>query len=378
MTQIERERRGCASGPMLHMLCKGVGRALAASVMPLAAVVIALACGAVLLAMNGFNGWDVVEVMLLGVFQDFRSLSEILLKAVPLILIGAGLCVAFRCNMWNIGAEGQLYAGAVAATLVGTGFEGLSPWLHVPAVLVAGAMGGAIWAGIAGWLKVRFHASEIVTTIMLNYVALIATSWLVTGPMKDSRAAYPQSARLLRESWVPDLIPGTRLHIGIVIAILLAVALYVFLYRSSAGYAVRVVGINPDAARYAGMNAGRKMMLAMCISGAMAGLAGAFEVAGVTHRLYQNISPGYGFEGIAVALLAANNPLGAILSGGLFAVLRSGSELMQITSQVPQVLVQVIQGIVILSVVAFMLASSGRAGRKPFRKPARRKPCKTS
>ena len=144
-----------------------------------------------------------------------------------------------------------------------------------------------------------------------------------------------------------------RLHIGILVAIVLAVALYIFLQRSSRGFALRVVGLNPHAARYAGMQVARNVMIAMCISGAMAGLAGAFEVAGVTHRLYQNISPGYGFEGIAVALLAGNNPLAAILSGGLFATLRSGSEVLQITSQVPQVLVLVIQGIVILSVVAF-------------------------
>lgn len=352
MTQIEKDTPIYVAAPV-----RRVGQALkaaaSAAVMPAAAVAIALACGAVLLWLNGFRPSDVITVMVFGVFQDFRSVTEILLKAVPLILIGAGLCVAFRCRMWNIGAEGQLYAGAVAATITGVAFDGLSPWVHVPIVMVAGAIGGAVWAGIAGWLKVRFQASEIVTTIMLNYVALIATSWLVTGPLKDSRAAYPQSPRLPREAWIPDLIPGTRLHIGIVVAIVLAVALYVFLYRSSAGYALRVVGINPHAARYAGMNAGRNMMAAMCISGAMAGLAGAFEVAGVTHRLYQNISPGYGFEGIAVALLAGNNPLNAILSGGLFAVLRSGSELMQITSQVPQVLVSVIQGIVILLVVAF-------------------------
>ncbi|UXU76591.1 MULTISPECIES: ABC transporter permease [unclassified Paracoccus (in: a-proteobacteria)] len=353
MTQIEQDGRSLCGPNPLRRAARGLRRIALAAAYPLAAVAIALAFGALLLAVNGYNGGDVIDLMLIGVFQDFRSISEVLLKAVPLILIGAGLCVAFRCQMWNIGAEGQLYAGAVCATLAGTSLPGLSPWLYVPLIMLAGALGGAFWAGIAGWLKVRFQASEIVTTIMLNYIALIGTSYLVTGPMKDSRAAYPQSARLLRESWIPDLIPGTRLHIGILVALALAVALYVFLYRSSAGYGLRVVGTNAHAARYAGMNAGRNMMIAMCISGAMAGLAGAFEVAGVTHRLYQNISPGYGFEGIAVALLAANNPLGAILSGGLFAVLRSGSELMQITSQVPQVLVSVIQGIVILSVVSF-------------------------
>lgn len=353
MTQVEQDGRGdAANRPHFR-----IGRVLAGAAMtvalPVIAVAIALLCGAVLLALNGFNGADVINVMLLGVFQDMRSVSEILLKATPLILIGAGLCVAFRCKMWNIGAEGQLYAGAVAATLVGVSFEGLSPWLYVPAVMIAGALGGAFWGGIAGYLKVKFHASEIVTTIMLNYIALITTSYLVTGPMKDAGAAYPQSARLLRESWLPSLFTGMRVHIGIIIALVLALALYVFLYRSSAGYAMRVVGINPHAARYAGIKPGRNMISAMCISGGMAGLAGAIEIAGITHRLYQTISPGYGFEAIAVALLAGNNPLGAIASGGLFAVLRSGAELMQINSQVPQVLVLVIQGIVILSVVAF-------------------------
>ncbi|MDQ2067893.1 ABC transporter permease [Xinfangfangia sp. CPCC 101601] len=347
------EPGGPASPPLMRRIARAAARALFALSLSAIAVGTALGFGAVLLELNGYQGMDVINVMIIGVFQDFRSITEILLKSIPLILIGAGLCVAFRCNMWNIGAEGQLYAGAVAATLVGVSFPGLTSWIYVPLVLIAGALGGAFWGGIAGYLKVRFQASEIVTTIMLNYIALIATSWLVTGPMKDTKAAYPQSARLLREAWVPDLISGARLHIGILIAIALALVLYVYLYRSSAGYAVRVVGINPHAARYAGMNTGRNMMIAICISGGMAGLAGAFEIAGVTHRLYQNISPGYGFEGIAVALLAGNNPMYAIFSGGLFAVLRSGSELMQISSQVPQVLVSIIQGIVILSVVTF-------------------------
>ena len=330
-----------------------LSQAAISAVTPIGAVLVALGFGAALLWLNGFNGTDVVTVMVFGAFQDVRSVAEILLKATPLILIGAGLCVAFRCSIWNIGAEGQLYVGAVAATFVGTSIDGLSVWVHAPLVMLAGAVAGAAWAGIAGYLKVRFQASEIVTTIMLNYIAIILTSYLVTGPMKDASAAYPQSARLVREAWTPRLVSDLRLHIGIVVALVLAVALYIFLQRSSRGFALRVVGLNAHAARYAGMNVGRNIMIAICLSGAMAGLAGAFEVAGVTHRLYQNISPGYGFEGIAVALLAGNNPLAAILSGGLFATLRSGSEILQITSQVPQVLVLIIQGVVILSVVAF-------------------------
>lgn len=362
MTPIDHDGRGAATAPPPSRILRAAAGTLLSMARPAAALAIALVCGMVLLSLNGFDGVSVMFGMVFGVFQDMRSVSEVLLKAVPLILIGAGLCVAFRCRMWNIGAEGQFYAGAVTATLVGVSFEGLSAWLYLPVIMLAGAFGGAVWGGIAGYLKVRFQASEIVTTIMLNYIALIGTSYLVTGPLKDANAAYPQSARLFREAWIPNLIPGTRLHIGILVALVLALALYVFLYRSSAGYAMRVVGINPFAAAYAGIKARGNMLAAMCISGGMAGLAGAFEVAGVTRRLYQSISPGYGFEGIAVALLAGNNPLGAILSGGLFAVLRSGAELMQITSQVPQVLVLVIQGIVILSVVGFA-AFRWRPGR---------------
>jgi len=353
---------------LLHSLTQWV---LAAAT-PLAAVIVALAVGALLLWINGFNGSDVVSVMVFGSFQDLRSIGEILLKAIPLILIGAGLCVAFRCGIWNIGAEGQLYAGAIAATLIGTQISGLPVWLHVSIVMLAGMLAGAIWGGIAGYLKVKFQASEIVTTIMLNYIALIGTSYLVTGPMRDPGAAYPQSARLIRDAWIPRLMTDMRVHIGIIVAVVLAIALYVFLQRSSRGYALRVVGLNPHAARYAGMNVKTNVMTAICVSGAMAGLAGAFEVAGVTRRLYQNISPGYGFEGIAVALLANNNPLAAIFSGGLFATLRSGSEILQIVSQVPQVLVLVIQGIVILCVIAFAMLRGrvfGKIFGRWFKKP---------
>ena len=229
----------------------------------------------------------------------------------------------------------------------------LPAWLHIALILVAGAIAGALWAALAGLLRVYFRASEVVTTIMLNYIAIIFTSYLVTGPLKDPGVPYPQSAKLARDLWLPRFLPPTRLHIGILIAATLAVAAYVFLFSSSAGYAVRVVGLNPRAAAYAGINVAKNVLIAMAVSGGLAGLAGAIEIDGVNYRLYQDISPGYGFEGIAVALLANNNPLAAIASGVLFAALRSGSEIMQISAQVPQVLVFIIQGLVILSVVAF-------------------------
>jgi simple sugar transport system permease protein len=189
--------------------------ALEAILPPIAAVALALLASAALLAVNGFPATDVVTVMIAGVFHDLRSTAEVLLKATPLIIIGVGLCIAFRCSIWNIGAEGQLYAGAIGATAVGVSFPGLPAGLHLGLILAVGALAGALWASIAGLLRVFFNASEIVTTIMLNYIAIILTDYLVTGPLRDPAASYPQSAKFARDVWLPRFLPPTRLHIGI-------------------------------------------------------------------------------------------------------------------------------------------------------------------
>ena len=230
---------------------------------------------------------------------------------------------------------------------------GLPPVLHIPLVLAGSIAAGALWGMLAGWLKVRFGASEIVTTIMLNYIAIIGTGWLVTGPMIEGAGKYPQTAKIAEAAMLPRFLPPTRLHIGFLLAVLVCVVLYVLLFKTSAGYALRAVGINPEAARYAGIDVPKNVLLAMAISGGTAGLAGGVEIAGVAFRLYQQISPGFGFDAIAVSLLANNNPLGVIFSGILFGALRSGSDMMQITAKIPSVLVFFIQGLVILAVVAF-------------------------
>lgn len=328
-------------------------RRLVEIITPVAAIAVALLVSALLLIVAGFSPIEAYTVMWNGAFGDLRAFTEVLIKATPLILIGSGLAVAFRCNIWNIGAEGQFYAGAVVATVIGVTVTTLPPALMIPLVLVAGAAAGALWGMLAGYLRNRFGASEIITTIMLNYVAIIGTGYLVTGPIIDTASKYPQSAKIVEAAWLPRFLPPTRLHIGFLIALLVAVALYLLIFHTSIGYAIRAVGINPEAARYAGMSVERNVLLAMGISGGTAGLAGAIEVAGISFRLYQQISPGYGFEGIAVALLANNHPLGIILSGILFGALRSGSEVMQVTAHIPSVLVLCIQGLVILSVVAF-------------------------
>lgn len=321
--------------------------------LPLAAIALALLVSGLILLIAGYNPVLAFKVMWQGAFGDLRSISEVLLKATPLILIGAGLAVAFRCSIWNIGAEGQFYLGAVFSTIVGIFLADLPALILIPLILVLGMLGGALWAMLAAYLKVRFGASEIVTTIMLNYIAIIGTGYLVTGPLIEEVGKFPQTARIAEAAWLPRFLPPTRLHIGFIIAVVLAVLIYLLIFKTSTGYAIRAVGINPEAARYAGMSVEGNLLLAMAISGGAAGLAGAIEVAGLTYRLYQQISPGYGFEGIAVALLANTNPLGVIFSGILFGALRSGSEVMQMNAKVPSVLVFAIQGLVILSVVAF-------------------------
>jgi len=223
----------------------------------------------------------------------------------------------------------------------------------VPLVIVMGIIGGAIWGMLAGWFKVRFGASEIVTTIMLNYIAIIGTGYLVTGPLIEEAGKFPQTAQISEAARLYRFLPPTRLHIGFIIALIVAIVIWVFLFKTSSGYAVRVVGHNPEAAKYAGINVNRNVLLAMGISGGAAGLAGAIQVMGLTFRLYQQFSPGYGFTAIAVALLANNNPIGVIFSGILFGALRSGSEVMQISAGIPSVMVFAIQGLVILSVVTF-------------------------
>ncbi len=331
---------------------------------PILAISVALMVSALILMGSGYNPITSFAAMWQGAFGDLRTFTEVLIKATPLILIASGLAVAFRCSIWNIGAEGQFYMGAVFSTAVGIYLGFLPRIVLVPLILLAGMVGGALWGLLAGWLKVRFNTSEIVTTIMLNYVAIIGTSWLVTGPMIEEVGKYPQTAKISPAAVLPRILLPTRLHLGILIALIVAIVLYVLLFKTTTGYGIRAVGLNANAARYAGINVSRNILLVMAISGGAAGLAGGVELSAIALRLYQQISPGFGYDGIAVSLLASNNPLGIILSGILFGALRSGSEMMQITAKIPSVLVFAIQGLIILAVVAFSTLQARYQSRK--------------
>jgi simple sugar transport system permease protein len=288
----------------------------------------------------------------------YAFFSGTLVRAVPLTLTGLAVAVAFRAGVLNIGAEGQFLAGATAAATIGTLAAALhwTPaalhWGALPLALVAGVAIGGLWAGIAAWLRRRFGVLEVISTIMLNFIALEAVAYLVRGPLQEPLHIYPQSASLPDAMHLPILVPGTRLHIGFAIALVAAAVAWYALRSTAGGFRLRVAGANPFAAASAGeIDVARTTMRAFLASGALAGLAGAIEVTGVTYALYDNISPGYGYTAIAVALLANLNPLGVVVAGILFGGLEAGAAAMQRDAGVPSVVASVIEAGVILLVL---------------------------
>lgn len=288
-------------------------------------------------------------------------LSDVLVHATPLIITGLAVAIAFRAGVWNIGADGQFIAGAVLATLIAvTCGTRLGP-LAIPLALAGGAAGGAIWAGIAAILRARFGVLDVISTIMLNFVATFGLSFLVRGPLQESTHVYPQTESIPDWARLPTLIPGTRLHWGFVLALALAVAAWWILTRTAVGFRLRAVGANRFAAGSAGMiDVTRVTSNAFIASGALAGIAGAIEVCGVTFALYENISPGYGYTAIAVALLAGLQPLGVIVAGLFFGALETGASALQRNAGVPATLATVIEALSILAAIAIAQMRSKR------------------
>jgi general nucleoside transport system permease protein len=279
-------------------------------------------------------------------------LSATLVRATPLLLAGLGVALAFRAGIWNIGAEGQLLAGAGAATALSLVAGGLPRILLLPAVLIAGALAGTLWASIADLLRRRRGVLEVISTIMLNFVALHLVGVLVHGPLQEPLGIYPQSSPIAEAARLPRLIPGTRLHSGFGIALVVAPLLWWWLRSTAAGFRLRAVGANPDAARMAGrIDVARVAGMAFLASGALAGLAGAVEVSGVTFALYENLSAGYGYTAIIVALLGRLDPLAIVPSAILFGALESGALAMQREAGIPSVVVTAIEAVLVLAVL---------------------------
>jgi simple sugar transport system permease protein len=328
-------------------------RAWAARLAPsLLALGAALIASAGIIALAGHNPVTAFGALVEGAFGSADSLSEVAVKSCPLLLTGLAIAVSFQAGVWNIGVEGQLLMGALALAALGSGAGPLPAAMALSVYLAAAAGAGAVWAGLAGMLRLHRNVSEVISTIMLNFIALGLTSYLVQGPLMEAAGRYPQTDAIAAGLWLPRLASGYRIHLGLVLALAIAAAIHVLLYRTVAGYEMRAAGLNPVAARLAGINVDRRILLALTLSGALAGLAGGIEVSAVTHRLYERFSPGWGFTAIAVGLLGRLSPAGIVVAAFFFGALDTGSNAMQRVAGVSSVLVSVIQAIVILSLVA--------------------------
>ncbi|MBA2597444.1 MAG: ABC transporter permease [Chloroflexota bacterium] len=309
---------------------------------------LALLAGGIVLALAGENPIAVYLAMVKGAFGDRNGVAEVLVKTTPLLLTGLGVAVAFRMQLWNIGAEGQLYWGAIFATGVGLFVLPAAPgWVLVPAMIAAGLLGGGLWGLIPGALRAWFGASEIITSLMLNYVAILFSEYLVHGPWRDPGAfGFPGTPPLPAAGWLPNL-GTTRIHLGLLFGLIAALLLWIMLRRTRWGYEIGVMGENPRAALYAGMPTKRTILLVMALSGALAGLAGMSEVAGIGHQLQRNLSPGYGYAAIIVAWLGRLHPFGAVLVAFLLAALTVGGDQLQMNLGLPAAIAPMLQGAIL-------------------------------
>jgi simple sugar transport system permease protein len=321
-------------------------------VLPTLAIVIGLLLGASLLSLMGTPPWEAYQAMVEGAFGDVYSLSETLVKATPLLLTGLGVGLAFRSGLWNIGAEGQLYMGAMGGMWVALTYPALPAPLLQPLMLVAACVAGALWGLIPAVLRVYRGVNEVITTLMLNYVAILWADFLVYGPWKDPKAfGFPFTPPLPQTARLPAL-PGSRVHLGLLLGLLAAAGLATLLGRTRLGYEIRIIGFSPDAACYAGMNLARTMLLVMALSGGLAALAGICELAGVQGQLKHGLSPGYGYTAIIVAWLARLNPWATIVASIFLGGLLVGSDMLQIVMNLPVAMAHMLQGLVLFSLLS--------------------------
>lgn len=340
------------------------------AVTPVLSVFLAFLVSAAIILAVGTDPIVAFGSMLNGAFGSQTALATTGVRMTPILFTGLAVAVSFRAGVFNVGAEGQLYLGAAFGAAVALLPIGLPAVLHIPLALIAGFIGGAAWAFVPGYLRAYRGVSEVVTTLMLNFVAIQLVSYLVdplVGPIGERGAAYAQSSVIDPAAKLPILLRGTSLHAGLLLGLALAIALWVLIGYTRLGFRMRMLGANPIAARFAGVKSAREIMTVMLLSGGIAGLAGAVEVIGLRYRLFDHFSPGYGYDGIAVALLANSNPLGVILSSGFFAALRAGANSMQQATGIETSVVLIIQALTILFLIFRPLRDwiGSRAGRPP-------------
>jgi general nucleoside transport system permease protein len=347
---------------------------VAAVLVPIASILLALAAGGVIIALAGQNPLAVYGAMLAGALGSRNGLAETLVKTTPLLLTGLGVAVAFRMRLWNIGAEGQLYLGAVFATWVALfGLPQASGWLLVPAMVVAALLGGALWGAVPGALRAYLGANETIVTLMLNYVAILFAEWLVHGPWKDPQAfGFPGTPRFGEAAALPTLAP-TRVHLGLLFGLVVAVLLWILFRRTRWGYEIAVMGESDRAARYAGMATKRTILLVMALSGAICGLAGMSEVAGIGQQLQRNLSPGYGYTAIIVAWVGRLHPAGIVLVAFVLAALLVGGDQIQMSMGLPAAVAPMLQGIILFFLLGGELLTRYRLVRRGWPDPAARR-----
>ncbi|NTV36085.1 MAG: ABC transporter permease [Anaerolineaceae bacterium] len=381
---------------------KGLGQAV---LIPLLAVLSGLILGAILIALTTeevypafgrsfFEGlgtaWNAVATSYVALFRGafgdparmiaalqggekleiaraFNPFLESLVVATPYIFAGLAVAVGFRSGLFNIGAEGQIFIGAAAATFVGYSIKGLPPYIHMPLAFLAGAAAGGIWGMIPGWLKAKTGGSEVINTIMMNWITFRFTEWLLTGPMqRPGSGGVPLSPFIEKSAEIPQLFDKPiRFHLGFFIALAVAFLVYYFLFKTTWGYNLRTVGANPNAAKYAGMNIVKSTVMAMTISGALAGMAGANEILAVNRTLALGFSPGFGYDSIALALLGGSNPLGVVLASLLFGFLRSGATKMMLATNIPIDIISILQAFIIIFIAAPAIIRTIYRLRKP-------------
>ncbi|HHH82989.1 MAG TPA: ABC transporter permease [Chloroflexi bacterium] len=285
--------------------------------------------------------------------RAFNPILESLVASTPYIFASLAVALGFRTGLFNIGVEGQLFVGAITSVFVGYSITGLPAIIHIPLALLAGALGGAAWGFIPGWLKAKTGGHEVINTIMMNYIAFRLSDWLLNGPMQRPDSFNPVSPTIQDSAKLPKFFgPPIRFHMGFFIALAVAWLVYWFLFRTKWGFELRTVGANPHAARYAGMTIVGSTVLAMSLSGALAGLAGTNEVLGLNHNLAMAFSSGYGFDAIALALLGKSHPLGCVLASLLFGTLRNGATRMQVAAQIPIDIITVLQAFILAFIAA--------------------------
>ncbi len=329
---------------------------------PLVALLMALGVGAVVITLMAENPVHIYAIMFRGGLGSIDGFGYVLFSATPLIFTGLAVAFAFRCGLFNIGGEGQLYMGAFFCAWVGFTVGPMPPVLMIPICILAAAVGGALWGFVPGILKARLGVHEVINTIMLNFMAMLATNFLVNHMYKEPDQMIPQTSEIASSAWIPRMAPlvqrlnislprSNPLNYALLIALAAAALAWFILFKTRLGYEIRAVGLSHGAAEYGGIRVGTTLVVAMAISGAMAGLVGVNEVMGYRHRFLDGFSTGLGFTGIAVALLGRNHPLGVVLAAILFGILNTGALEVDIFTDIPRELVMVLQAVIIICVV---------------------------